>query len=222
MVGASPSSGALPYVITGWIPAFDDAPFESISGFTTTGATVLRPIEGTGPGVLFPVDGRHGRHRARGRVLPTVGSGGDEPAGGRGARADGEADAARPGIPGAGFRAVYVGFTVVLALAYIVAGMSLYDGVAHSFTTVSTGGFSPYNSSLGHFDSAAIEWICIVAMFIAGSSFTLLYRMIRAAPGRCCGRRSSSSTPRSCSVPPLFAVNDAAGSIADRIRCSPP
>ena len=55
--------------------------------------------------------------------------------------------------------AVYIGFTVVLAALYAAAGMSLYDAMCHSFTTVSTGGFSPYQSSIGAFDSALIEWI---------------------------------------------------------------
>ena len=57
--------------------------------------------------------------------------------------------------------------------------MSLYDAVSHSFTTVSTGGFSPYQGSLGHFESAAIEWIAIIGMFLAGGSFTLYYRALR-------------------------------------------
>jgi len=62
---------------------------------------------------------------------------------------------------------------------YVLAGMSLYDGVYHGFTTLSTGGFSPYNASLGHFDSAAIEWIAISGMFLAGGSFTLWFRALR-------------------------------------------
>ncbi len=78
--------------------------------------------------------------------------------------------------------AVYVGFTIVLALAYFIAGMSPYDAVSHSFTTVSTGGFSPYQGSIGQFDSATIEWICIVAMLLAGGSFTLYYRALKRDP----------------------------------------
>jgi trk system potassium uptake protein TrkH len=77
---------------------------------------------------------------------------------------------------------VYIGFTIALAVAYFLAGMSPYDAVSHSFTTVSTGGYSPYQASLGHFDSAIIEWICIVAMMLAGGSFTLWYRAIRLDP----------------------------------------
>jgi trk system potassium uptake protein TrkH len=116
--------------------------------------------------------------------------------------------------------AVYIGFTIVLALAYMVAGMDLYDGVAHSFTTVSTGGFSPYNSSLGHFDSGAIEWIAIVAMFLAGTSFTLLYRLLRGSAGPLL--RSKEFHVYAFAVAAVatvfFFTNDATGPIADRIR----
>jgi trk system potassium uptake protein TrkH len=74
---------------------------------------------------------------------------------------------------------VYLGLTVALVVAYAMAGMNLYDAVSHSFTTVSTGGFSPYQASIGHFDSALIEWICIVGMLLAGGSFTLYYRALK-------------------------------------------
>jgi trk system potassium uptake protein TrkH len=74
---------------------------------------------------------------------------------------------------------LYVGFTVAVLIAYLTAGMSLYDGLAHTFTTVSTGGFSPHNASLRHFESPAIEWIAIVAMFLAGGNFALYYRALR-------------------------------------------
>ena len=150
--------GALPYVLTGWIPNYDDAMFESISGFTTTGATVLRPIEGTGPGVLFwravsQWMGGMGVIVLVVAVLPTVGSGGMSLLEAEAPGPTGERLTPRVRQTARRLWAVYIGFTIVLALAYMVAGMGLYDGVAHSFTTVSTGGFSPYNSSLGHFDS---------------------------------------------------------------------
>jgi trk system potassium uptake protein TrkH len=180
-------AGALPYVFTGALSRIDHALFESISGFTTTGATVLRPIEGTSRGLLFwraitQWVGGVGVIVLVVAVLPTVGAGGF-----------GLLEAESPGPVGerltprirhttARVWGVYVGFTLAVAVAYGLAGMSLYDAVAHSFTTVSTGGFSPYNASLGHFDSAAIEWIAIVAMFVAGCSLTLIYRTLRGKP----------------------------------------
>lgn len=219
--------GALPYWLTGWIPAFDDAMFEAVSGFTTTGATVLRPIEGTGPGVLFwraitQWMGGMGVIVLVVAVLPTVGSGGMSLLEAEAPGPTGERLTPRVRQTARRLWAVYIGFTVVLAAAYMVAGMNLYDGVAHSFTTVSTGGFSPYGRSLGHFDSVAIEWIAIVAMFTAGSSFTLLYRLLRGSPGPLL--KSKEFQLYALLVlgvsAVLFAVNDASGSIADRLRGS--
>jgi len=219
--------GALPYVLTGWIPDYDDAMFESISGFTTTGATVLRPIEGTGPGILFwravsQWMGGMGVIVLVVAVLPTVGSGGMSLLEAEAPGPAGERLTPRVRQTARRLWGVYIGFTIVLALAYMIAGMGWYDGVAHSFTTVSTGGFSPYNSSLGHFDSAAIEWIAIVAMFLAGSSFTLLYRLIRGSAGPLL--RSKEFHLYTLIVIgvalTLFIINDSPGSIAERVRGS--
>jgi trk system potassium uptake protein TrkH len=219
--------GALPYWLTGWIPNYDDAMFESISGFTTTGATVLRPIEGTGPGVLFwraitQWMGGMGVIVLVVAVLPTVGSGGMSLLEAEAPGPTGERLTPRVRQTARRLWAVYVGFTIVLAMAYIAAGMNLYDGVAHSFTTVSTGGFSTYNGSLGHFGSGLIEWIAIVAMFLAGSSFTLLYRLLRGSAGPLLRSKEFHVYVMLvfavASV--FFFVNDATGSIADRIRGS--
>lgn len=219
--------GAMPYVLTGSIPAIDDAIFESISGFTTTGATVLRPIEGTAAGILFwraltQWMGGMGVIVLVVAVLPTVGSGGMSLLEAEAPGPTGERLTPRVRQTARRLWAVYIGFTVVLALAYVVAGMSLYDGVAHSFTTVSTGGFSPYNASLGHFDSAAIEWICILAMFAAGTSFTLIYRLLRGSPGPLV--RSKEFHLYVVVVVAvsavLFSVSEMTGSIHDRIRGS--
>ena len=217
--------GALPYVLTGWIPAFDNAVFETVSGFTTTGATVLRPIEGTGDGILFwrattQWMGGMGVIVLVVAVLPTVGSGGMNLLEAEAPGPTGERLTPRVRQTARRLWAVYVLFTIALALAYALAGMSVYDAFSHSFTTVSTGGFSPYNASLGHFDSALIEWICIVAMFIAGSSFTLLYRALRGSFGPLL--RSKEFHVYSALVVVvsaiMFLVNDATGSIADRVR----
>ncbi len=217
--------GALPYVLTGTITAFDDAMFESVSGFTTTGATVLRPIEGTGPGVLFwravtQWMGGMGVIVLVVAVLPTVGSGGMSLLEAEAPGPTGERLTPRVRHTARRLWGVYLGFTIVLALAYVAAGMSLYDGVAHSFTTVSTGGFSPYNASLGHFDSGAIEWIAIVAMFVAGSSFTLLYRLIRGQPGPLLRSKEFHLYAVLVLVVAgtMYVVNGASGSVADRIR----
>ena len=180
--------GSLPYLLTGTLPAFDDAVFESISGFTTTGATVLRPIEDTSAGLLFWRSitqwiGGMGVIVLVVAVLPTVGAGGMDLLQAEAPGPTGERLTPRVRQTARRLWAVYLGLTVVYAVAYMAAGMSLYDGVSHSFTTVSTGGFSPHSASLAHFQSAAIEWIAITGMFIAGGSFTIWFRLLRGNPG---------------------------------------
>jgi len=115
-------------------------------------------------------------------VLPTVGSGGMSLLAAEAPGPTGERLTPRVRETARRLWAVYVGFTIVLTALYAVAGMSLYDAVSHSFTTVSTGGFSPYQDSIGAFESATIEWICIVAMLLAGGSFTLYYRALKRDP----------------------------------------
>lgn len=185
--------GTLPYLLTGALTQFDLALFESVSGFTTTGATVL--AAGADPtrydasaGLLFwraisQWIGGMGVIVLVIAVLPSLGS-----------RGMGMLQAEAPGPTGERLTprvrttartlwGVYGGFTVLVVVAYLLAGMSLYDAITHAFTTVSTGGFSPYTSSIAHFDSEVIEWIVIVAMFVAGSSFTLLFKLLRGHPG---------------------------------------
>ncbi len=179
--------GAIPYLVTGHFDRVDNALFESISGFTTTGATVTADIEATSQGVLFWRSisqwfGGMGVIVLVVAVLPTVGSGGMSLMQAEAPGPTGERLTPRVRETARRLWAVYLGFTVALAAAYFAAGMSVYDAVSHSFTTVSTGGFSPYQSSIAHFDSAAIEWICIAAMLLAGGTFTLYYRALRGNP----------------------------------------
>jgi trk system potassium uptake protein TrkH len=179
--------GAVPYLATGRLTAFDQALFESISGFTTTGATVLRPVADTSQGLLFyravtQWIGGMGVIVLVIAVLPTVGSGAMSLMQAEAPGPVGERLTPRVRQTARSLWVVYLGFTALVALAYGAAGMSLYDAVAHSFTTVSTGGFSPHNASLAHFGSATIEWIAVVAMFLAGGSFALYYRALRGHP----------------------------------------
>ncbi len=179
--------GAVPYIVTGHFSRWDDALFEAVSGFTTTGATVTPDIEATSKGLLFWRSttqwmGGMGVIVLVVAVLPTIGSGGMSLMQAEAPGPTGERLTPRVRETARRLWAVYIGFTIALAVAYFSAGMSPYDAVSHSFTTVSTGGFSPYQGSIGHFDSAVIEWICIVAMFVAGGSFTLWYRALRRNP----------------------------------------
>jgi trk system potassium uptake protein TrkH len=176
--------GALPYLLTGTLTSPVDAMFESVSGFTTTGSTVLRPIEDASAGVLFfraitQWLGGMGVIVLVVAVLPTVGIGGMDLLEAEAPGPTGERLTPRVAQTARRLWGVYVGFTVVMALAYLIAGMSLYDAVAHSLTTVSTGGFSNHSASMAYFESGLIEWLAIVGMFVAGSSFTLIYKLIR-------------------------------------------
>jgi len=116
-------------------------------------------------------------------VLPTVGAGGMDLLEAEAPGPTGERLTPRVRHTARRLWGVYLGLTFAYAAAYTLAGMSLYDGFAHSFTTVSTGGFSPHSASLGYFDSIVIEWIAISGMFIAGGSFTLWYRLMRGKVG---------------------------------------
>ncbi|MGH1492977.1 MAG: TrkH family potassium uptake protein, partial [Acidimicrobiales bacterium] len=167
---------------------------ESVSGFTTTGATVL--AAGADPtrydasdGILFwraisQWIGGMGVIALVIAVLPTVGSWGMGMMAAEAPGPTGERLTPRVKSTARRLWGVYLGFTVILAIAYLFAGMNLYAAVTHSFTTVSTGGFSPYTGSIAHFDSQVIEWIVVVAMFVAGTSFTMLYRVLRGKPGQ--------------------------------------
>lgn len=180
-------AGAIPYILTGHFDRWDDGLFESISGFTTTGATVTADIESTSKGLLFWRSttqwmGGMGVIVLVVAVLPTVGSGGMSLMEAEAPGPTGERLTPRVRETARRLWAVYIGFTGALAVAYFAAGMSVYDAISHSFTTVSTGGFSPYQDSMGAFGSAAVQWICIVGMFLAGGSFTLYYRALRRDP----------------------------------------
>lgn len=180
-------AATVPYLLSGTFSRFDLALFESIAGFTTTGATVLRPIEGTSAGILFwramtQWMGGIGVVVLVVSVLPFLGVGG---MGLLQAEAPGpSAERLVPRVQETAKRlvALYLVFTALIAGLYAVFGMTAYDAVTHSFTTVSTGGFNPYNRSFAHFESAALEWVAIVGMFGAGMSFPLLWQAFRRKP----------------------------------------
>ncbi len=181
-------AAAIPFLVTGTLPRFDDAMFEAVSGLTTTGATVLPKVSDASQGLLFwraitQWLGGMGVIVLVVAILPTFGAGGMDLLEAEAPGPTGERLTPRVRNTARRLWGVYLGFTVVVAAAYFLAGMSLYDAFSHSFTTVSTGGFSPHDASMAHFDSGLIEWIAIAAMFIAGSSFTLIYRLLKGKPG---------------------------------------
>jgi trk system potassium uptake protein TrkH len=180
--------GALPYVLADTFPIIDDALFESVSGFTGTGSTVLSPIEGTSRGILFwrgmtQWYGGMGMVVLAVSVLPFLGVGGMELM--RAESPGPSSDRLAPRVSETAKRLwlVYGGFTLLSIGALLAVGLSLYDAVVHAFTVVSTGGLSPYDDSIAHFDSVSVEATFVVLMLIGGTSFVLHWQAVTGHPG---------------------------------------
>lgn len=174
-------SGMLPYLFSGAIPGVTNAFFETISGYTTTGASIVDDIETLPEGILL---WRSLTHWIGGMgiivlaiaILPLLGIGGMQLFA---AEAPGpSADKLHPRITDTAKRLwfIYFGYTVAETLLLKLAGMTLFDAVNHAMSTLSTGGFSTKNSSLAHWnDTPTIQYIVIFFMFLAGSNFVLSY-----------------------------------------------
>ncbi len=176
---------ALPFVFYGAVPSFTDGFFEMISGYTTTGATILPDIEALPHGLLF---WRSQTHLLGGMGFLTLtliflphGMGGV-----RIFRAE-----SSPGqvITREKFKArnrdtmlwlwsIYLVLNLVQTLFLMSGGMSLFDSLCHAFGTVSTSGYSTMNGSIGAYDSAYIDWVTIIFMFLGGITFVLFYQMV--------------------------------------------
>lgn len=178
--------GAVPLYL-GDIPnfGFTDAIFESFSGLTTTGATVISGLDGLSHSILFYRQqlqwmGGMGIIVLAVAVLPMLGIGGMQL---YRAETPGPVKDAKltPRIAGTAkaLWMIYLGLTVACALAYWGAGMSLFDAISHSFSTVAIGGFSTHDASIGWFDSNKIELICSFFMLISGINFSLHFVAVR-------------------------------------------
>jgi len=173
-------AGTLPYILSGAIPNFTNAFFETLSGFTTTGASILNDIESVPRGVLFWRSltqwmGGMGIIVLAVAILPILGIGGMQLFV---AEAPGlKPDKLQPRITATARRLwiIYVGLTLAECLLLWLGGMSLYDALNHSLTTMATGGFSTRNQSVAYFDSAYLQYVIILFMFLAGTNFTLTY-----------------------------------------------
>ena len=176
--------GCLPFLLSGSIPSFTDAFFETMSGFTTTGATILTDIERLPHGLLYWRSltqwiGGLGIILLSVAILPLLGVGGMQLFKAEVPGVTVEKITPRISQTARILWLVYVLLTLTETLMLLWAGLPLFDAVCHSFTTVSTGGFSTKNASIAHFESAGVEIIIIVFMFLAGVSFTLHYRALK-------------------------------------------
>lgn len=175
--------GALPFTLSGAIPSYLDSVFEVVSGFTTTGASILTDIESLPNGILFwrsfthwlggmgilvfvlaflPVSSGHFLHIMR-------------------AESPGpETSKLVPGMAKTAkiLYAIYFGMTVAEIIALMIAGMNLYDAAVHAFGTAGTGGFSVRNASIGAYDSVAVDTIITIFMLAFGVNFSLYYLLL--------------------------------------------
>ncbi|MDT8443385.1 MAG: TrkH family potassium uptake protein [Desulfuromonadales bacterium] len=180
--------GALPFVLSGAIPSYLDAFFETMSGFTTTGSTILTDIEVLPPSVLLWRSltqwlGGMGIIVLSLAILPMLGVGGMQLFK---AEVPGPTtDRLKPRIQDTAklLWGVYVLLTGVEILLLMAGGMSFFDSLNHSFTTMATGGFSTRNASIAAYGSAYIEWVITLFMFLAGINFSLHYLALRGKIG---------------------------------------
>jgi len=172
-------AGSIPFYLGGM--SIIDSFFESMSGITTTGATVISNIDALPESVLFYRQmlqwmGGMGLIVLAIAVMPLLGIGGGQ--------------IYKTEIPGAmgeqrltpriketaqALWSIYLGLTILCALLYYLGGMSAFDAISHAMSTVAIGGFSTHNESIGYFNSSTIEIICIIFMLLSAFSFTLHY-----------------------------------------------
>jgi trk system potassium uptake protein len=177
------AAGALPYLLADTAASPLQALFESVSGFTTTGATVFGDIEALPRGILFWRSltqwiGGMGIIVLGIAILPFLGVGGMQLF-----RAEVPGPTPERLQPRIAQTAkllwyVYAGLTAAQVGLYLLGGLGLFDAVTHAFTTLSTGGFSPRNASIAAYDSAYIQYVTIAFMFAAAINFTLHYRAL--------------------------------------------
>ena len=179
--------GALPYWLSG-DASYTDAFFETMSGFTTTGATIFREIEVLPRGILL---WRSLTHWVGGMgiivlslaVLPFLGVSGMEM---YKAEVPGvTAEKITPRLHQTAIRlwGIYAAFTFIEAVLLFLSGMSLFDAFCHSFSTIATGGFSTKNNSIAYYSSPYIQWVIIIFMFASGVNFSLYFILLQSAVG---------------------------------------
>jgi trk system potassium uptake protein TrkH len=176
--------GALPLHLSGAAPSFTDAFFESISGLTTTGSTVLSGIEHLPHAVRFWRQemqwlGGMGIIILAVAILPILQIGGMQlyKAEVPGPVKD-QKLTPRVNETAKALWLIYIGLTVIAALALWLGGLSAFDAVAHSFSAVATAGFSTYDASVGHFGNPAVEYIIAAFMFLGGINFALHFAFL--------------------------------------------
>jgi len=176
--------GALPFIFSGAIPSFTDALFESVSGFTTTGSTILTQVENLPRGILF---WRSFTHFVGGMgvlvltlaVLPYTKADGVHIMKAESPGPDPEKLVPKLGRSSKILYEIYIVMTIILIAFLVLSGMPLYDSLIHAFGTAGTGGFSSRNLSVGAYNNVFAEIIITVFMFLFGINFTLHYQILK-------------------------------------------
>ena len=184
---AGSAFGSLPYILSGVLPSFTDAFFETISGFSTTGASAITDVESVPHGILFWRAlsnwlGGIGIVVMSLAILPFLGVAGMQLFK---AEVSGPTkDKLTPRIVETAriLWVLYFSVTAVESLLLMLGGMPLFDSVCHSFSTIATGGFSTKNASIGFYNSAYIESVVIIFMFVGSCNFSLIYVSIHRGP----------------------------------------
>ena len=173
--------GSLPYLFSGSIPSFTDALFESVSGFTTTGSSILTDIESLPKAILF---WRSLTHWIGGIgiivlfiiIMPAFQMGGYQMF----TMESSLQEKIQPKIRSVGTRLliIYLALTFSEVLFLLIGGMNLFESVCHAFGTIATGGFSPKNSSIGGY-SPFIQYVIMIFMLLAGTNFIIHYYLVK-------------------------------------------
>lgn len=176
--------GALPFYFGPEFTNFTDAFFESVSGFTTTGSSVMTNIEGSAKSLLFWRSfiqwlGGMGIIVLSLAILPFLGVGGIQLY--KAEVPSPVPDKLTPRLTDSAkiLWILYAVFTLVEIIFLLGGGMSLFDATCHALTTMPTGGFSPKNASVAHYNSAYLDYVIIIFMVLAGINFSLHYQMLR-------------------------------------------
>lgn len=176
--------GSLPLLFSGTSPSFTDAFFEIVSGFTTTGASVIADVEKLPHGILFWRSmtqwlGGMGIIVLSLAILPLLGVGGMQLFKAEVVGPTKDKLAPRIAETARLLWGVYLIISGAETILLLFGGMSLFDALCHMFATVATGGFSTRNHSIGQFESSYIEWVVTIFMFLAGTNFALHLRALR-------------------------------------------
>jgi trk system potassium uptake protein TrkH len=176
--------GSLPFLLSGTAPRFTDAFFESVSGFSTTGISLIPDVEALPRTLLLWRAMTHwlggiGIVMLTVALFPLMGIGAFQLV--KAETTGPEKEKISPKITAAAkiLCILYLGLTALLTALFVLGGMNWFDAALHALSTIATGGFSSRNKGMAAFSTPFIDWVCIVFMILSGYNFALLYQLMR-------------------------------------------